>query len=77
MVVVPTGQVEVVVAKLVEDHPFQVLLVKLSVHQRVDVNMVVSQVVTAPGRLQPVVEENPVQKRPSEIFQRPLLSQTL
>lgn len=77
MVVVPTGQVEVVVAKLVEDHLFQVLLIKLSVHQRGDVDLVVSQVVTAPGRLQPFVEDNPVQKRPSEIFQRPLLSQTL
>ena len=55
VVVVLAGQVQVVVTQLVEDHPLQV-----GVHQRVDVNVVVSQVVTAPRRLQPGIEHDPV-----------------
>lgn len=66
MVVVLAGLMEVVVTQLVEDHPLEVGQVKLGVHQRVDINVAVIQVVTAPGRLEPGIEKDPVGKGPVE-----------
>ena len=64
MAVVLASLVEVVVTQFVKHHPFQVCQVKFRIHQRVDINMAVIQMIAAPGRLEAGVKENPVRKGP-------------
>ena len=64
MAVVLASLVEVVVTQFVKHHPFQVCQVKFRIHQRVDINMTVIQMVAAPGRLETGVKEDPVGKGP-------------
>lgn len=75
--VVLPSQVQVVVAQFVENDLLQVFLIKFRVHQRVNVDMVVNEVVAAPCRLQAAVKDDLVQKRPLKVFQRPFLCQLL
>ncbi len=58
MAVVLSRQVEVVMAQFVENNLSQVLQVKLRVHQRVDINVVISKVVAPARRLQPAIKDN-------------------
>ena len=64
VVIVLASLVEVVVTQFMQHHPFQVCQVKFRIHQRVDINMTVIQVVAATGRLEAGVKENPVRKGP-------------
>lgn len=60
MVIILTSQVKMIVTELVKDYLLQVFLIKFGVHQRVDVDVVINQVVSAPRRPQSGVEYNPV-----------------
>ena len=64
MVVVLSCLMEVVVTQFVKHHPFQVCQVKFRIHQRVDINVAVIQMVAAPGRFETGVKEDPVGKWP-------------
>jgi hypothetical protein len=72
--VVTSGLVEVVVTQLVEDNLFQVIDVKLGVHQGVDINVTIIEVVAPTGGPQAGIEKYPVGKGTVKILQRPLFS---
>lgn len=60
MVIILTSQVKMIVTELVKDYLLQVFLIKFGVHQGVDVDVVINQVVPSPRRPQSGVEYNPV-----------------